>query len=70
MSGLLLCFCVGCFGEPFDRGKPPVPLGGEVGHGPGGLVEAAGAQIDLFGVPWLISGVEPPVTQIGGWRLP
>jgi hypothetical protein len=26
----------------FDRGEPPVPLGGALGQGPGGLVEAAG----------------------------
>jgi hypothetical protein len=30
------------FGEPFDRGEAPVPLGGELGHSPGGLVEAVG----------------------------
>ena len=30
------------FCEPFDRGEAPVPLGGDLGHRPGGLVEAAG----------------------------
>src|SRR5215469_11006546 len=38
----LLVFRVRSFREPFDRGEPPVPLGGELSHGPGGLVEAAG----------------------------
>src|SRR6266702_6649012 len=37
-----LAFCVRSFGEPFDRAEPPVPLGGELGHSPGGLVEAVG----------------------------
>src|SRR5918911_3347311 len=39
---LLLCFCVRRFGEPFDRVESPVPLRGEVSHGPSGLVEAVG----------------------------
>ena len=30
------------FGETFDRGETPVPLGRELSHGPGGLVEAVG----------------------------
>src|ERR1039457_5726347 len=36
------CLCVRRLGEPLDRGEPPVPLRGEVSHGPGGLVETAG----------------------------
>src|SRR5215471_7050483 len=42
MTVPLLVFRARCFGEPFDRGEPPIPLGGELGHGPGGLVEAVG----------------------------
>ena len=30
------------FGEPLDRGESPVPLPGEVSHGPGGLVKTVG----------------------------
>src|ERR1700733_11077619 len=41
----LLVFRVGGFRESFDRGQPPVPLGREVGHGPGGLVEAGGLHL-------------------------
>ena len=42
LAPFLLCVCVSGFGEPFDRAEPAVPLGGEVGHGPGGLFEAVG----------------------------
>jgi hypothetical protein len=34
--------CVRGFGEPLDCAETPVPLGGELSHGPGGLVEAGG----------------------------
>ena len=40
--GFLLCFCVRCFGQPFDGGESPVPLRGEVRHGPSGLVKSVG----------------------------
>src|SRR5580700_7400271 len=33
------------FGEPLDHGQAPVPLGGDLGHGPGGLVEALGLHL-------------------------
>jgi hypothetical protein len=32
-------------GEAFDGGQAVVPLRGEVGHGPGGLVEAVGFDL-------------------------
>src|SRR5689334_22977545 len=38
-------FRVRGFGETLDRGKPPVPLGGELRHGPGRLVEAIGLYL-------------------------
>ena len=37
-----LVFCVRGFGEPLDHAESPVPLGRELGHGPGGLVETVG----------------------------
>jgi hypothetical protein len=36
---------VGRFGQALDGGQAPVPLRGEVGHGPGGLVEAVGLDL-------------------------
>src|ERR1022692_1763909 len=39
------CLCVGRLGEPFDRAEAPVPLGGEVSHSPGGLVETVGSHL-------------------------
>jgi hypothetical protein len=36
---LLLRFCMGSFGEPFDGGESLVPLRGEVSHGPSDLVK-------------------------------
>src|SRR5215475_6767373 len=43
----LSCFVfrVRCFGEPLDRAEPQVPLGGEPGHGPAGLIEAVGLDL-------------------------
>src|SRR5262249_43600604 len=55
----LLVFCVRGFGEPFDRGQPPVPLGGELGHGPGGLVEAAGFDL-VEHFPALLAPADQP----------
>jgi hypothetical protein len=44
---------VGGFGQPFDRAESPVRLGGEPGHGPGGLVEAAGFYlVENFPILW------------------
>src|SRR5207248_10889498 len=45
MSVPFLVFRVGGFGEPFDHAQSPVPLGGEFGHGLGGLVEASGFDL-------------------------
>jgi hypothetical protein len=36
------CLSRARFREPFDRGKSPVPLRGEVSYDPSGLVEAVG----------------------------
>src|ERR1019366_7429217 len=55
----LLCLCVRGFGEPFDRGQAPVPLGGEVGHGPGGLVETAGLYL-VENLPALLAPADQP----------
>src|SRR5215472_3431679 len=52
-------FCVRGFGEPFDRGQAPVPLGGELGHGPGGLVEAAGLDL-VEDLPALLAPADQP----------
>jgi len=56
---LLLCFCVRRFGEPFDRGEPPVPFCGEVTHGPGGLVQAAGFYL-VKNLPALLAPADQP----------
>src|SRR5216683_2678075 len=57
----LLVFCVRSFGEPFDRGEPPVPLGGELRHGPGGLVETAGFHL-VENFPALFAAADQPGT--------
>jgi len=41
----LLVFRVRSFSEPFDHGQPPVPLRGELRHGPDGLVETVGFHL-------------------------
>src|ERR1022692_443958 len=53
------CFCVRRFGEPFDRGEPPVPPRGEVSHGPGGLVETAGFYL-VENLPALLAPADQP----------
>jgi hypothetical protein len=47
------------FGEPFDRGEAPVPLRGQVGHGPGGLVEAVGLYL-VENLPALFMAADQP----------
>src|SRR5215813_12585937 len=59
MTAPLLVFCVRGFGEPFDRGEPPVPLGGELGHGPGRLVEAVGFYL-VENFPALLAPADQP----------
>jgi hypothetical protein len=47
------------FGEPLDRGEPPVPLGGKLSHGPGGLVKAVGfdpVAADASRQGWFLGG--------------
>src|SRR5580704_3072390 len=53
------CFRVCGFGEPFDHAEPPVPLGGELGHGPGGLLEAAGFYL-VENFPALLAPADQP----------
>jgi hypothetical protein len=55
----LLAFRVRGFGEPLDRGEPPVPLGGKLSHGPGGLVKAVGfdpVAADASRQGWFLGG--------------
>ena len=47
------------FCEPFDQAEPPVPLGGELGHGPGGLVEAPGFYL-VENFPALLAPADQP----------
>src|SRR5258708_34702946 len=58
-SPFSLCFCVRGFGEPLDRCQSPVPLGGEAGHGLGGLVQAAGLQL-VEDLPALLAPADQP----------
>src|SRR6266567_5695772 len=53
------CFRVCGFCEPFDRGEPPVPLSGELSHGSGGLVEAAGFYL-VENFPALFAPADQP----------
>ncbi len=53
------CFRVCGFGEPSDHAEPPVPLGGELGHGPGGQVEAAGFYL-IEHFPALLASADQP----------
>src|SRR5215472_6342241 len=53
MTVPLLVFRVRCFGEP------PVPLSGELGHGPGGLVEAVGFYL-VENFPALFAPADQP----------
>src|SRR5215470_18053980 len=55
----LLAFCVRSFGEPFDPAESPIPLGGELGHGPGGLVEAVGLYL-VENFPALFAPTDQP----------
>src|ERR1019366_2863423 len=52
-------FCVRRFGEPFDRAESPVPLRGEVSHGPGGLVETVGLDL-VEDLPALLAPADQP----------
>src|SRR5258708_11365087 len=61
MTASVLVFRVRGFGEPLDRAEPPVPLRGELGHGPGGLVEAAGFYL-VENFPALLAPSDPPGT--------
>jgi len=47
------------FGEAFDRVEPPVPLSGEFGHGPGGLVEAVSFHL-VENFPALLAPADQP----------
>ena len=47
------------FCEPFDRGEAPVPLGGELGHRPGGLVETGGFYL-VEDFPALLAAADQP----------
>src|ERR1700761_3720336 len=47
------------FREPLDRDKSPVPLGGDLGHGPGGLVEAVGLYL-VKHLPALLAPTDQP----------
>src|SRR5690348_10976009 len=59
MTFFLLGFRVRGFGEPLDHAESPVPLGGELGHRPGGLVEAAGVHpVENF--PALLAPADQP----------
>src|ERR1035441_10336561 len=53
------CLCVRRFGEPFDRAESPVPLRGEVSHGPGGLVETVGFYL-VEDLPALLAPADQP----------
>src|SRR6266567_6281703 len=53
------CFRVRGFCEPFDQAEAPVPLGGELGHGPGGLVEAPGFYL-VENFPALLTPTDQP----------
>jgi hypothetical protein len=55
----LLVFRVRSFSEPFDRGQLPVPLRGELRHGPGGLVETAGLHL-VENFPALFAPADQP----------
>ena len=55
----LLVFSVRSFGEPFDRAESPVPLGGELGHSPGGLVQAVGLYL-VENFPALLAPADQP----------
>src|SRR6266702_645571 len=59
MTVPLLVFRVRRFGEPFDHAESPVPLGGELGHGPGGLVKAAGFYL-VENLPALLAPADQP----------
>jgi hypothetical protein len=50
---------VGGFGEPFDSVESPVPLTGELGHRPGGLVEAFGVYL-VENLPTLFAAADQP----------
>ena len=52
-----LCLRVRRFGEPFDRAESPVPLRGEVSHGPGGLVETVGFHL-VENLPALLASAD------------
>src|SRR5580700_5376050 len=54
-----LVFRVRSFSEPFDRGQPPVPLRGELRHGPDGLVETAGFHL-VENLPALFPAADQP----------
>src|SRR6202034_4823168 len=47
------------FGEPFDHGQAPVPLGGELRHGLGGLVQAIGLYL-VENLPALLAPADQP----------
>src|SRR5207344_2885287 len=47
------------FGEPLDRAESAVPPGGELGHGPGGLVEALGFDL-VEDLPALFAPADQP----------
>ena len=49
----------GRFGEPFDRAESPVPLRGEVSHGPGGLVKTVGLYL-VENLPALFAPADQP----------
>src|SRR5438105_11111032 len=55
----LRVFRVCCFGEPFDHAQAPVPLGGEVSHGLGGLVEPVGLYL-VENFPALLAPADQP----------
>src|SRR6266567_5455875 len=59
MTVPLLVLCVRGFGEPFDRAESPVPLGGELSHSPGGLVEAVGFYL-VENFPALFAPADQP----------
>ena len=55
----LLVFCVRCFGKPFDRDEPPVPLVGKVSQGFSGLIEAVGFYL-VQDLPALLAPADQP----------
>jgi hypothetical protein len=59
LLGLRSGLCVGGFGEPFDGVESPVPLAGELGHRPGGLVEAFGVHL-VENLPTLFAAADQP----------